>query len=957
MKNDTICIVMGFVGAVSAGVIGVPRARADVAAAKVHLLKGDYKLALAEYKRSAKGAERGEGILGQAVAHRRMGQYVKAAKWASKALRVRSVRGAAAVVYAKALMDVGRYTKARKVLEREVKRDSTNYGARALLGRVYRNLGLYLRAKVIWKDLFRDWDNGTLDKKRADHTYYVGIAGQFTKNMKFASDAYQEAVKLAPKLYEANIIWGYLFMEKFNVPEAQKCFQDVLKYDPNHAEAWAGWAWVEWNAARPKKAKGKKHAEQALKVNPNLVEAMLYLASMAIYDKEYGRATILVQRALKVNPNHLRALAHLGTIHFLRDKKADFAKVEARLKKINSAFGDFYTIIAKFADRHHRYPEAVALLKKAKAMDAKDSKALSALGAALLRVGEEGDGLFWLKEAWKLDRFNHQTMNLLNLYDALKKNYTTIKVGHFRIKVAKDEAKIIGRYIPPIVTAALKRYMKKYRWKPPKPITLELYDKSADFGVRTFGEPSHGGILGVCFGPVITALSPSLGRANWAMVLTHELAHTVHIHMSRGRVPRWFTEGLAEYETIILRPEWQREHNLDTYRSIKMGQLKGVTEINRAFTHSKTQKGVVIAYFQSSQLIRFIAGKWGYKALNRALRMYGKNKTTSQVIPAVTGLTVDAFDRAFKVWMLAQLKYYDKNFDPYAATVVDLETLKKRAKRAAKSARAQANLAVGYMMHRQMAKMKAAIAGALKLDSKDPVALYLQATLHMRAGKRKLAQKAYLALIKNRHDGYWVRMQLARFAKGDKKYKAALAHLEMAHRLDPERTKPLDLRVRLLAKLKRKLGVVLELGRLAKLREGSARLMYSIVKRATELRRWDIVRKYGRQGVETQPMNLAIHEKYAWALKVAKIKKSYKAAIFEFQSALVLIPDAMPPARRKWMKKKEAWIYLGMAECWTALRDPDRALRAVITALSRNPNLKRAIALRKKLDPKYRPGG
>jgi len=269
------------------------------------------------------------------------------------------------VVYAKALMDVGRYRQALKVLQRAVKIDSANYGARALLGQVYRTLGQPLRAKVIWKDLFRDWDNGTLDKKRADHTYYMGIAGQFTKNMKFASDAYQEAVKLEPRRYEANIIWGYLFMEKFNVPEAQKCFQDVLKYDPNHAEAWAGMAWVEWNAARPKKAKGKKHAEQALKVNPNLVEAMLYLASMAIYDKEYGRATILVSRALKVNPNHLRGLAHLGAIYFLRDMQTDFAKVEARLKKINKAYPDFYTIVAKFADRHHRYPEAVGLLKKA----------------------------------------------------------------------------------------------------------------------------------------------------------------------------------------------------------------------------------------------------------------------------------------------------------------------------------------------------------------------------------------------------------------------------------------------------------------------------------------------------------------------------------------------------------------------------------------------------------------
>ena len=104
-------------------------------------------------------------------------------------------------------------------------------------------------------------------------------------------------------------------------------------------------------------------------------------------------------------------------------------------------------------------------------------------------------------------------------------------------------------------------------------------------------------------------------------------------------------------------------------------------------------------------------------------------------------------------------------------------------------------------------------------------------------------------------------------------------------------------------------------------------------------------------------MNLTIHEKYAWGLKGAKTKKLYKAAIFEFQSALATIPDAMPPAQRKKMKKKEAWIYLGIAECYAALRDPDRAKRAVMKALSRDSNNKRAIQLRKKLDPSYRPGG
>jgi tetratricopeptide (TPR) repeat protein len=951
---------------------GSTAARADgLAQARAQLQKGQYDAALRSFKGLLRGKTRGEALLGQAEALRQKGRYRQAAQAARAARRIRAVRGRAAVAHAEALLHLGKHAQAIRVLEKAVSSDAKNFAARARLGEAYQSVGKPLKAKVMWKDLYRDWDNGLMDKKSAAHTFLVGRAGEGEGNLQYASDAYEQALRLDPKLYRANLRWGRLFMLNYNVPDAERCFKDVLKHNPNHPDAWAGLAWVEWYAAKPKRARGRKHARKALALNPHHVEAMLYLASMHLYDAEYGRALILVERALKVNPNHLRALAHLAAVHYLRDKQPAYQAVEARALKINPRYSDFYYLISRFTTRHHLYADSVKLNKKAKAMDKDNARALAELGIALLRTGREGEGLFWLKEAWKIDKYNHRVLNLLNLYDELAKKYTTIQSGHFRFKVAKDEVKIIKRYVPGYLRKVLAHYMKKYHWKPPGPVQIELFESPQQFTVRTFGEPSHGGILGVCFGQVITAMSPSVGRANWAMVLHHELAHTVHIDISGARVPRWFTEGLAEYETIQARPEWRREHRLDVYRAIRHDVLAGIDELNYRFTHSKTPKGVVIAYFQSSQAVAFIAQRWGYKALNKALRLYGQARSTAEVIPAITGLSTTQFDKAFTAWLRKRYQHYDDNFDPLSAVVVPLAKLKKRAEAAKKNApvkaganaqarararagaRAQAHLAVGYLIRRKLKKARAAIDAALARDAKEPVARFLKAEIAFRTRKRAEAEKILRALLAEGHDGYAVRMRLAALARKKKDPQAALAHYAAAKKLDPERSGPYDARIRVFAKLKKPGKVLEELAGLARLKEGSGSLLYSIVTRGAKLGRWDIVRKYGRQAREIQPFNLLVHEKYAWALKAAG---KYKEAIFAFESALATIPDTMPPQRRESLKKKQAWIHLGIAECWAALRDPERARAAVLRAMDFDSNLQRAIDLRKKVDPDYRPG-
>ena len=49
----------------------------------------------------------------------------------------------------------------------------------------------------------------------------------------------------------------------------------------------------------------------------------------------------------------------------------------------------------------------------------------------------------------------------------------------------------------------------KYEVEPPNPIIVEIFPRKQEFAVRTFGLPGADGLLGVCFGRVVTANSPA----------------------------------------------------------------------------------------------------------------------------------------------------------------------------------------------------------------------------------------------------------------------------------------------------------------------------------------------------------------------------------------------------------------------------------------------------------------
>jgi hypothetical protein len=103
-----------------------------------------------------------------------------------------------------------------------------------------------------------------------------------------------------------------------------------------------------------------------------------------------------------------------------------------------------------------------------------------------------------------------------------------------------------------------------------------------DFSVRTIGVPSLGAV-GVCFGDLITSVGPYAGTHNFHQVLWHELAHVYAVKLSKGRVPRWFTEGLSEWESELADPSWARESAELLAEARRAGRMRKLGELDLAF--------------------------------------------------------------------------------------------------------------------------------------------------------------------------------------------------------------------------------------------------------------------------------------------------------------------------------------------------------------------------------------
>lgn len=861
-----------------------PPPRVGLAGGLAALAASEYATALTELKKAATGKDKGAALVGVARVELETGAYAEAVTTADEAAREgKEARRDAAWVKARALARQGKVDLAIKAVD-AVKDDPDARRARLTLGELLLRQGKTSEAQAPLMSLIDDFNQKRITTRDGEGMMLVGRAAHLLRSKRDANEAFDDAERAGNKSPELFVFRAWLFLDADNIGRADEMVREAKKRAP------------EWPVAHLLEAEvrllqtldfdaAERSIQRALAVNPRLTEARFLRAGISLRDMEIDQAERAVADGLAIDPTDLDLLSIRAAARFLADDKAGFKRATKAVLDLNPSYARMYHVIATHADWEHRYAQIVEMMGEATKLDPDDGKLWVTLGLNQIRLGRDKDAMASLDRGFRLDKFNVRAFNTLNLYERdIPEKYDDVDGPVFRLRYPKAERKVLERYVPRLLDEAWRDMRARYGFTPRTPVGVELYGTREHFAVRTSGLPNIG-IQGVCFGETLAAISPKAEPFNWGMVVWHEVGHVFAIQLSNNHVPRWFTEGLSEYETLARRPEWAREEDPALWLALRRGKVPTLEQMNRAFTHADDMRDVATAYYASSQIAVFFVEKFGMPKLVTMLKLWGDGKRTPEVIEGALGVTATALDQQFRAWLDARLARYKGQYIPDLRPR-DAAHAEEAVAKDPKDAKALVELALVRISRGDRAGAEELLRRAADVAPKHPDVRYLKAKLTLKKNPA-FAQKELDAMIADGDDGFAVRILAADAALGQKDTKRAEAHFQAATRLDPSQAEPWQALADLARKAKDDAAELAALRRLAQLDQHDRRVVRRLLAKEVARREWAEAVKTGEGALYVDVHGAETHTLFAEALLE---KGDADRARFEADSALLCEP-------------------------------------------------------------------
>lgn len=759
-----------------------------MSAAQAALTRGDWNTAESAFREALKEnpqSEKARSGLGRVLLT--TGRYEEAEENASPAATADR-----AILLARALRSQGKVDEARQVLEANRGEPPLTRLRRAvLLGEILIELGQRSAAEKPLLEAIEAYNQGSIGKLGdADRAFALGLVGRaafLLRAPEDANEAFNEAEQTGAVDPRVLRYRAELFIDKHDYAHAEEVLKEALAAQPHHpdtltllAEVRAGHS-LAFDSA-------ELLAKRALGINPRHTGARFVLAGIFLRDMALAEAEEQIQRGLEVNPRDLPLLSMRAARQFLAEEQQAFEESIDRVLELSPGYSRLFQVVSEYAEWEHRYEDIERMMRRAVRIDPEDGHARAVLGLTLVRSGSDAAGVVSLRRAFELDPYNVRVLNTLDLYEKIiPEHYVEVREGPFSFRFPKEEAALLQRYVPRLARRAHGEMVERYGYEPRAPVGIELYATRDQFAVRTSGLPRTA-IQGVCFGRKLATISPQGSPANLGMTLWHELAHVFHIGLSQSRVPRWLTEGLAEWETERLDVGWSRELDLSLYRALRADRLPHLDSMSRAFTRAERMEDISTAYYASGRIARWLVESRGTPVVVNLLDQLGKGRLAKDVVPEVLEASHEQLDEQFRKWLRRDLARFEGTFVS-AHPRIRIPDAKRALEERPNDPRARRDLGLALLGAGQVKAAEKQLTPLVEKDF-DPQAAFALARIALSEDKQQEAAKLLQRMLKAGHDGYEVRMVLARTLLSLDRPKEAHEQLTRAAQLDPTDGEP-----------------------------------------------------------------------------------------------------------------------------------------------------------------------
>ena len=557
----------------------------------------------------------------------------------------------------------------------------TNPSAAWWVSRTLYSMGEHDRARALWAAGARaeaqgDWQR-LLAKARCERA--AGWFERASKTLILADRTAREIEGRGEADIHAEL--GSLFFEVYREVESAtgnrhsvaEEYREALRLNPKHKAALLGQLQLYRYNWRRQRRSASEILDELLTLHAGSVDVRLAAASSALDSGRLPLAEKHLDALEKLAPRRREVRTERATLAWIHNQREQALASLRELAEQDPGDGRPGRELGRHLCELYRFAEAVPFLKASVEADAGDPQAWTQLGRALANTGDEEAALdaFYRAKEVSGGRLDGWRKNMRLVLERIRDDCVVADYDQLSFVWRPDAQAVLETYLPEFYGSAREELAQRYGYTPGH-TRIEIFRRHRDFSTRSTGFEGFPA-TGVCFGPVVTALSPlseMRGAFSWARTSFHEFSHVIHLGLSHNRCPRWITEGLATWEEEARDSSWTRNMRRDLLDARANGNIIAVRELNDAFRGPR----ILFGYYQGGLLCEMLIDQHGFGPMVRLLEAFDQGLDLDHAFMQVFSVTPEQIDRDFLSFVDKKLEdlRLEPRWNPYTVRAMRL---------------------------------------------------------------------------------------------------------------------------------------------------------------------------------------------------------------------------------------------------------------------------------------------